>query len=286
MSSSKQHRPAFTAMGVAIASGWVFVALVPLPGTPPERIIAGLLLGTIYGQATLAAVWTAIGPFRFRYRLLLALVCLGGMFAALGILASHSPIAGTLMIGVSMVVQWVLVQVPLWCLVWWNGLRIQHVQAAAPTRSVPSGQFGIRQLMVFTAVIAVLLGVGRMLVVAVDWSSALPGVVVHEAPIFGFIVLVNTLYTLPLALAVLMRRWNLLAWFIGAAMVAAATQVEVAVIERMIQGRPNAELPILLWTMNLCQSAWVVALLAILRVTGFRLATTSQSGESPFASTG
>lgn len=273
-------------MGVAIACGWAFVALVPLPGMPPERIIAGLLLGTIYGQATLAAVWTAIGPFRFRYRLLLALVCLGGMFAALGILASHSPIAGTLMIGVSMVVQWVLVQLPLWCLVWWNGLRIQHVQAAAPTRSVPSGQFGIRQLMVFTAVIAVLLGVGRMLVVAVDWNRALPGVVVHEAPIFGFIVLVNTLYTLPLALAVLMRRWNLLAWFIGAAMVAAATQVEVAVIERMIQGRPNADLNVLLWTMNLCQSVWVVALLAILRVTGYRLATTSQSGESPFASTG
>ena len=284
MSFSKQQRLAFSAIGVAIACGWGFVALAPLPGMPPERIIVGLLLGTVYGHATLAAAGTAIGPFRFRYRLPLALVCLGGMFAALVILTTHSPIAGTMLIGVSMFVQWSLVQVPLWCLVWWNGLRIQHALAVAPTRSVPSGQFGIRQLMIFTAVVAVLLGVGRMLVIVVDWNRALPGVVVHEAPIFGFIVLVNTLYALPLALAVLMRRWNLLAWFIGAAMVAGATQVEVAVIERMIQGGPNAELPILLWTMNLCQSAWVVALLAILRVTGYRLATTSQTGESPFAS--
>jgi hypothetical protein len=89
-------------------------------------------------------------------------------------------------------------------------------------------------------------------------------------------VLVNCLLTLPLALAALVRRRALLACAIGMAFIAGATTFEISAAYQFIPAAPSSRFPIIFWTMNGMQAAWVLGLLLLLRQAGFRLATLSR----------
>ena len=62
-------------------------------------------------------------------------------------------------------------------------------------------QFGIGQLMILTAIVAAVLGIGRAVVPRVQ---DLVSPALHEAPAFAFVVFTNVVLTLPLALAALL----------------------------------------------------------------------------------
>ena len=280
------NRRAAAAAAIFIATGWLGIAFAPLSGAAgPSRITVALLLGTAFGQSTVAAVWMALGRAGPWHRLAVALGGMGGLLIAVAIFDYRSSaMNGAMLLWAAAGGQWMLTQLPLWALRWRSGLHIEHHSLILDT-SGRRTQFGIRQLMVFTAAIAVLLGVGRAIVLLVDWQKLLfsghP-----DPPVLAFILLVNTLFMLPFAVGVLLRRWSLLAWFLGALMIAGATLIEIPVVQLLIRIPAPPELPAMFWALNICQAGWVAALLMIWRLAGYRLATREGASESPVASTG
>jgi hypothetical protein len=272
---------AFTAIGYLLALGLVAVGCGgPLFGRL-ERVVTALTLGTIFSQATLVSIWTALGFGSLANRVPLALAWLVVVWIALAILHWHSPLtnADIILLSGSALLQWSFTQIPLWGGVWWSGLSIQDSSTPDPSRAKPTRQFGIRQLMTITAALAIALGVGRLALTMVPWELVLPKDIHVEAPAFLFLIIVNVLATLPLALGALVPSGAAPACVVGLAIVGAATVVEVSVVRLLVPGGGRgSELPLLLGLMNACQAAWILAVLLLIRRAGYRLvAMTPQS---------
>ncbi len=193
-----------------IALGAFVLAAVPINGRNDfvEDFCIGALLGTMFGQTTMAAAWTALGPAPLILRLPLSLLWVVLLLAALGLgsVVRSTPQQVVVLMAVSLATQWIVSQVPLWALALGFGLRLQHRDAAEGVHS--QKQFGIGQLMIFTAIIAVLLGLGRVLV-ASGWFSL--GQDQELLPVFLFLAGTVVVVTLPLVFAAFLSRYSLLA---------------------------------------------------------------------------
>jgi hypothetical protein len=254
--------------------GWLLLAALhpsQLPA-PIQNAIGGCLLGTLFGQVSLAAGWCALGPLSLMSRLPLAFGWMGALVVALGFnIAFDGPPGGGLMIlvivGAALIVQWLLVQLPIWPLVALYGLRICSQGAAAAPNYLRDGQFGIRQLMILTITVALVLGIGRLALgglKADDFRGVASGVA-----IFAFLAISATLISIPLITAALLPRKTLLA--IGAALglVVLTTIVEIPLMRRV--GWSPTEYDTVVW-MNVSLSAWILGTLLLLRAGGYRLA--------------
>jgi hypothetical protein len=254
-----------------IVGGWAFA--VGLDATPGERVQLGLFLGTLYGQATLAAVWMVFGlgplvvrtPLMLGWLVALVLASAASMFLRRN---GYEP-----MFAISTLGQWLLALVPLAVLRWRKGVRMADVREPQSALGPAAQQFGIGQLMILTAIVAVILGVARAVVPRVQ---DLVSPALHEAPAFAFVVFTNVVLTLPLALAVLLPHRAQLASSVAIGFAAAATIAEISLIRFFAPGAP-AQIPpdvfVMFWVMNACQVAWVLAVLGILRWGGCRLAS-------------
>jgi hypothetical protein len=273
--------PRPVALGLAAAliiAGWVLILL--LDASPGERVQLGLYLGTLYGQATLAAVWTVLGtgPLVVRVPLVLGWVVALVLASVASMLVwrhDYEPMFAFSTLGQSL-----LALVPLLLLRWKKGIAITDDYDPRAGLMPAAQQFGIGQLMILTAIIAALLGVARVIVPRLQESLS-PGL--HEAPAFAFVVLTNMVLTLPLALAALLPHRAILAGSVAIGFAVAATIAEVSLIRFFAPGAP-AQIPpevvVMFWVMNACQVVWVLAVLAILRLGGYRLA--GSKGASPF----
>lgn len=146
-----------------------FLLLVITPSGPATNHVAiGLLLGTLFGQINVAAAWGALGPGPLKWRWPLSLAWLGLLLAAFAVnISLHSgPNFSFPELVACFFGQWLLVQMLLWLMALLYALRIRHRQELGLASDRSDRQFGLRQLMLFTAVIGVLLGVGRALVLA------------------------------------------------------------------------------------------------------------------------
>ena len=152
-----------------VAGGISLVALL-LYLQPLNEISIGVVLGTLFGQASLAAAWTALGPFRLIMRLPMSAAWIAAMVLLVAVGESHMPLQGLLIVGGAFTGQWLLVQMPLWTLVRIYGLRIAH---GGDLKASPAAdqQFGIGQLMILTGIVAVVLGAGRLLLGGFTWES-------------------------------------------------------------------------------------------------------------------
>src|SRR6187200_2639701 len=111
---------ALATLGVIIVAGWSAIALVTHPG--PKSAIADLsiplVLGTMFGHATLAAAWTTLGPLPLIRRLPLSFLWLAAVVLAFGFnLVREGNSQGfpvLLVYGSCLLLQWILVQLPLW----------------------------------------------------------------------------------------------------------------------------------------------------------------------------
>src|SRR5262245_2439231 len=195
---------------IIVAGGWLLVALVGLD--PRIETLNALILGTMFGQATLAAVLTALGPGPFVWRLPACLAWLVSLELAVVINVWRSRAPDPPLILAATLGQWLLAQPLVWAMVWRRSLGIR-LESDEPGRSAAEFQFGIRQLMILTAMIAVLLGAGRALAPAI--KSALDGGSWREAPIFAFVVTTNMVLTLPVGLGILLPQRASLACGLG-----------------------------------------------------------------------
>ena len=264
-------------LAFALAAGTLafnFIYFLLSPG-PLERIAAGAMLGTVFGQSTLLAILATIGPIRSSQKAVLVISWLVATLAAaiVGSMHNGSQIAENLiLLGGSAMLQFALCQIPLRAAVWWSGISMQLGTEPDVSLGVPARQYGIRQLMLLTAAVAVALGVGRIAVLTIDWAGVLPDGVFREGPVFGFIVLVNTLAMLPLGLGVLLRERAHIASLAGLSLIVAATFVEAPVAGVLIDGAaPDLEL--LFFVVNLVQAGWIAAALLKFRCIGYRIVT-------------
>jgi hypothetical protein len=250
------------------------VALVNPEFVGPEydRVGMWVKLGTMFGQATLAAVFSALGPGLLVQRLTICtawLVCLG--FAWLfnvWLFPQPDPV----IILTASFGQWLLAQGLLWLIVWRRGTRIGFDGCRA-VHSPAGLQFGIRQLLILTAMTAALLGTGRALAPTIQ--EALEGSSWREGPVFAFVVTTNIFLTLPLVLGALLPRNALVAVTVGLGFVALATWCEVSLLWLFIPGPVgiHSDVVVMFWLMNYLQAAWVLVPLSFLRLGGYRFAS-------------
>jgi hypothetical protein len=266
-----------TTIVVLIASGWLFIALVSLPQGPTSilgTLVISAVLGTMFGQVSLAAAWCALGPFALVRRLPLAFAWIAAIVLSFGFsIARESNSDGLPMLlvyGGAVLGQWLLVQIPLWLLVARHGLRIVGASPKPANRQLLDQQFGIRQIMILTALVAVVLGAGRILLGGMksnepfgDWTKVL---------IFAFFAVSNAAIAFPLIAAALTRQ-NLTLRIAGAILLLAPITFFELMIFNWLEpfASPNGEEYWILILINAIQTPWVLSVLLLLRAGGFRL---------------
>jgi hypothetical protein len=248
---------------------WLLIAAVGPngPNGALEHILVGYLLGTMFGQATLAAAWTALGPVPLLWRLPLSMGWIAALFIAflmnMGI-NGHGNVDVALILGGCLAGQWLLVQAPAWGLAVGYGIRLRH--RTDPAESIRERQFGIRQLMILTAIIAVVLGIARLMVAEAithfgesDWG---------EAAVFVFLAAAGIVMTVPLLFAVLLPRMAWQATLGVLVLIAIGTWYELPLVMMVYArgGGPN------IWHLafiNAFQAVWIVAIAGLVRLCGY-----------------
>jgi hypothetical protein len=170
-----------------------------------------------------------------------------------------------IVISASLLAQWALVQLPLWALAVRYGLWLQHRDQANQPLDPRSRQFGIRQVMLLTFCVAVLLGIGRLMFMRVE-------VLTEEgmwAP-FLFIAGAAVVFTVPLLLAALLPRYTVLAVVFVLSLIGLATAWEFNLLSTLHAGSPATSADFA-W-INVVSSVWVLAFVVAVRLCGFGLA--------------
>lgn len=264
-----RHRVLFWVTPLVIL-GLVLIAIVADmgPGHSGLGYLAiGFLFGSIFGHATLASGWTALGPAPLLIRLPLSLIwvatIIGAMF--IGMSNDGQPLEVTVVISCGLVAQWLLVQLPLWGLVMFYGLRVRHKDELSQAFDPKERQFGIRQLLIFTTIVAIILGVGRSLITPVSKNFHIQG----EALIFMFLAAAAILMTLPVLLAALLPRRSGLAIFGILVLIGLATLGEVSLL-RIFDKGSGPDVWHFVW-INAFASLWIVGICLVLQLNGYSL---------------
>jgi hypothetical protein len=249
----------------------VVVGLLLLVFLPPgylDHTGVCYLFGTVFGQATLAAAWTAFGPLPLLWRLPLSLLWVSALVAANafnsvlycdGLFDFDYVLAGCLG------GQYALLQLPFWGLALTCGLRLQYHGANSPRPSARELQFGIRQLMILTAVVAVLLGAGRHVFTYVYPTAENQ---VSTTVFMVFLCVAAILVTVPLILVALLPRFAIPA----VATVLVLTGLFTAFEHPLYYRLDSSGLPSGLYFVfiNGFTSAWILVIALLVRISGYR----------------
>jgi hypothetical protein len=128
-------------------------------------------------------------------------------------------------------------------------------------------QFGIRQLLIVTTIVGVIFGIGRLVVSTLladlDLSRG-------EGPIFLFLAFCAVVFTLPLLIAALLKRWTVVAVLVVLVLIGAATFWEAPLLQVITKSgsRPNAYD---LLAVNAFTALMVLVVAALVRLNGYSL---------------
>ena len=261
-------------LGPILVFSWLLLAIFEPEGPGPiEYALIGYLIGTLFGQATLAAAWTALGPGPLLWRLPLSLAWIGALSVGFMVnIAQHGGPDGfiALVIAVCLLAQWAIVQVPLWGLAIGYGLRLRHM--SDPPETARDRQFGIRQVMILTFIVAVVLGVCRA--IAVQSARHFADSNMHDAWIFAFLAGAGIVMTLPLLFAALLPRWSSVAVPGVLALIVLGTWYELPLTMILPARGGGPDFWHLAW-INVFQAAWVLLVVGVVRLCGYGLTTGS-----------
>ena len=250
-----------------IALSWLLIAFLNIEAI--EHIGIGIVLGLLFGHATLAAGWTAFGPGPLLVRLPLSLVWLAGCVLAFTInvfwYGGGPDLAFATVFSVCLLAQWMIVQAILWALAIGYGWRLRHKHATHQGGSYRERQFGIRQLMILTAIVAVVLGIGRLVI------TNLPATIDsgRDTVILIFLGVAAIVMTLPLLLAALLHRYWLPAVLVTSLLVALATAFELPLLNQFIAGAGGGPDALHLIYINLFTSLWILVFVLAVRLCGY-----------------
>jgi hypothetical protein len=269
-------RPYYALLAAAptISVGWLLMALVdPDAGAGQgEYVGLGYLFGTMFAHTTLAAGWLAFGPTPLLLRLPGSAAWVAALLCALAINLKRygGPGEVATLMACCLLAQWFVVQLPLWMLAIGYGLRLQHRDHSSRIPGPCDRQFGIRQVMTLTAIVAILLGIGRLVLPPLAESLNVEG----EAPIFIFLGVAAIVVTVPLLLAALVPHRTLLTVVGVMTILAVATALELPLLNAVhsLRGGPNLGHFI---GINAFTAAWILGVVGIFRFGGYGLALRS-----------
>lgn len=256
------------ALGIALIS-LTFLSPWHIDSTIWMEPAIGYMFGTTFGVALVAAFWCTLGPGPFAYRMPISLLWIGGIFLSwLGNHLMHEyalPLEAILVITISSGAMWLVPQLPLWCF-----RLLTRVSVALPqTEAAPNAnQFGIRQLIIFTTIIAVLLSAARVAIAA--FGNELPRT--GEPVIaFAFLVSAGILLSAPLIFAMLLPRYCVVAVVLVLGLSAIACFLEAPLIQMLTKSRGGGPSHWLFLWLNAFAAVWIMALTGIAKIYGYRL---------------
>lgn len=272
MVSSKQR--VFLWMGVAIALNWLLIVALPSPNSSnglPEGIAIAIMLGSLFGHTTVAAAWAAFGPGQLLWRVPLSLLWVVLMAVGIGVNTRirGGPNNSAFMFGTLLSIQWALLQLPLWGLVISQGMHLRHAEATNEGMDLRERQFGLRQLIIITAVIGVLFGIGR---IVAPYFAQQVGFARRDQVILIFLGVAEVILTLPLLLAGLLKRRSILAISVAILLIALATVWEHQLLVQVSGPGSAGAGPYTFIAINAGTSVILLMLLAIVRLNGYSLA--------------
>lgn len=233
-----------------------------------ETISLGFLLGSLFAQASLAAAWTALGtgPLAWRLPLSLGWILLLALAIQMNLALHRGPPGGAVLVGTCLFGQWFLLQIPLWSIALAFGARLRHSENAQ--HSDPrERQFGIRQLIVVTTVVALLFGSGRLIVPQIVQRLELAR---GEAPIFIFLGVAAVVLAFPLLVAALLRRFAVPSVLVVLTLIGIATAWEVPLLQLIGTARPGPKVQDFV-AINICTAGIMLVVLAMVRLNGYSL---------------
>ena len=261
---------------------WFAMAVIKLNAHSDwmECVTLGFFFGTFFGHTTLASAWAALGPGPLRWRFPLSLVWVAMLptaFAAkFAIHGGRIDAELVIVIGGCLFGQWLMVQLPLWGLAMAYGLRLRHVDDVDTMQDCCERQFGIRHLMVITAIVGVIFGVGRILAGSQGMSFLLDS----DALIFVFLAVAAIMLTVPLLLAGLLPRRAIPAVLLVLILVGVATAWELT-LYRVVPGIPRGGPDVLHFVgINAFTAATILAGVAVLRLNGYGLLRSRGPGKA------
>ena len=234
---------------------------------PQGDEMGGIILGVTFTQVVMLAVWTALGPASLVTRTLTGFC--GTILVALTLVACISRAGsgpqGWLFFGI-VVAQWLVVQIPLW--VFRSVFRWQLCWPGADvidaTRS--DVQFGIGQLMAWTALVGVTLGIGRWLM-----PENLDGFRQSHTElviIFTCLTVFNSLLAWPVVWSAFSPRWWPL-WLVAAGLCCVGlTLAEIRTFQAAMGQGGDEDI---FWIMNSLQAGGAAVALLTMRVSGFHM---------------
>jgi hypothetical protein len=259
--------------------GCLFIGLI----NSPSALGTGIAMGTLFGHVTLAGSWCALGPVPLIWRLPLSLLWIASLVSAFALNWLFSNVSLDLFFLVAITIgvlgQWFLVQAVLWALIFGADLRLRRLDMAEPYRRQRERQFGIKHLMTLVAIIAVVLGIGRMALRNLPYAFDIDS----EMPFIALLCGLAIVLTLPLLLAALLPRFGLLAVVATAMLIAPATEREISVLKLFSPisgGGLNFEYVIYC---NGMMGLWVLAFVFVVRVSGYgigRISAADPDGNS------
>lgn len=246
-----------------------WIALYSIHSGPRNHLGIGFLLGALYGHSTLSSGWMVLGPGKWpRFPLALVwLIAIPSAFIFNTLIYANNPGAGFMWLSAGFI--FVLVQILAWPLRYWWRLRIcrtaQVTQANAET--VLSHQFGIRELMISTTVVAIFIAGGRLLL-----PLLLKRLGSGEFAIFAFLVVASVVISIPTIFAILAMRKPVVPTLILFVFVTIATYVELPLLSSLglQRGGPDRLHLILINVFSLLP---IVIVCIMLRVAGYQLST-------------
>ena len=228
----------------------------------------GFILGITFSQVVLLAVWTALAPARLITRTLTGFI--GATLLGMTLVACIYRVApggpqAWLFFGIVLTI-WLAIQVPLWIFRWF-GWRLSWPGEEVGSGSQRDLQFGIGQLMTWTALVAVALGIGRILMPDdLEFQSRDAR---HLVSVFATLTVFSSLLAWPVVWSTLAPRW----WFFWIAAsgccIVFLTVVEIVVFSAAM-GRGSGDEEIF-WIMNVMQALIAGFTLMMMRASGFRL---------------
>lgn len=267
-------------LAILAVLGWLIVAFLRhayFTGLAVEPITRGFLSGTLFGLVTLIAAWTVFGPLALRWRMTIAAGMLVLLIAAIALNVCFGHLSAwpeVVAVGAVMVVQWALVQGPLWALVIRYELRMTSV-AEVGQYSPSRQQFSIRELLVLTTSAAVLMALARVVVGRLD-ASLIGGFLVRFLPLLALVAVSNSVVAVVCLVASLLPRpivANLAALFFAGVIAV----IEAQAFKALEGGTAALRDYLFSLAFNLFQCAWVVAAAIVLRTGGYRLFSTTGS---------
>lgn len=249
--------------GVIIGLSWLTITFIePDLPDPLEEAGIGYFLGTLFAHITLAAAWAAFGPGNLILRIplsafwLVLVIC--GIFANLTV--NNGPDAFIAVIAVCLIGQYFVLMLPFLLLAFGFRIGVQHHSEVA-TDAAKGLQFGIAHLMVITAVVAGLMGLGRLGVAFFPRGG--------EYPVFIFLVVAAIIQSVPLLLAALLRRFAIPAAIAIVLLIGFATWWEGSLLQMLKLG-PGPNLYHLIF-INLFTALFTLIIALIIRLNGFFL---------------